>query len=354
MDMWKAFRKSTLKNALDALIVYDKFHVIGHLSKALDQVRREEHKRLSGKYRSYIKDQRYTLLPNTEELYLDGRKALKKLLAAENWLNTAYLLQEMFGQLWDYMTARGARAFFGRWKDSLKCKRQKPYAKFAAMVERHWDGMASYCHPDNKVSLGLVEGVNNKIRVIQRKSYGYLDEAYLKLNIIVSFEYRNTHRMAQSPWQLRQPRSQLFESGFDCLLNTESFRLWCVPFTNCIQGSRDYYVTMPSEVTIEALIPIVYRHHENAGYLYSPTSVERCDIKFYALDVPAAGLHVEPVVHDVTEAFMSTTLNCPVDIAFTKSPGEPFVLHGDAFFSVIVDHHDGIVPRLSSGSRRRT
>jgi len=93
----------------------------------------------------------------------------------------------MFGQLWDYKTARGARAFFDRWKDSLKWKRLTPYVKFAAMVERHWDGIASYCHPDNKVSLGLVEGVNNKIRVIQRKAYGYRDEEYLKLKIIASF-----------------------------------------------------------------------------------------------------------------------------------------------------------------------
>ena len=112
---------------------------------------------------------------------------MKKLLAANSRLHTAYLLKEMFGQLWEYKTARGARAFFERWKESLKWKRLMPYVKFVAMVERHWDGIASYCHPDNKVSLGLVEGVNNKIRVIQRKAYGYRDEEYLKLKIIASF-----------------------------------------------------------------------------------------------------------------------------------------------------------------------
>ena len=187
MDMWKAFRNSTVKNTPNALIIYDKFHIMRHLSKALDQVRREEYKRLSGKDRSYIKGQRYTLLSNKENLNLDGRRALKKLLAANRRLNTAYLLKESFGQLWDYKTERGARAFFERWKDALKWKRLKPYVKFAAMVERHWDGIASYCNPDNKVSLGLVEGVNNKIRVIQRKAYGYRDEEYLKLKIIASF-----------------------------------------------------------------------------------------------------------------------------------------------------------------------
>lgn len=187
MDMWKAFKNSTEKNAPDALIIYDKFHIMRHLSKALDQVRRDEYKRLSGTDRSYIKGQRYTLLSNKENLNLDGRRALKKLLEANHRLNTAYLLKESFGQLWEYKTERGARTFFERWKDSLRWKRLNPYQKFTALVEKHWDGIASYCHPDNKVSLGLVEGVNNKIRVIQRRAYGYRDEEYLKLKIIASF-----------------------------------------------------------------------------------------------------------------------------------------------------------------------
>ena len=57
--------------------------------------------------------------------------------------------------VWDYRSERGARAFFERWKDSLKWQRLEPYRKFAKLIESHWDGIASYCHPDNKVSLGL-------------------------------------------------------------------------------------------------------------------------------------------------------------------------------------------------------
>ena len=66
-------------------------------------------------------------------------------------------------------------------------QRLKPYEKFAAMIERHWDGIAAYCKPENKVSLGVVEGLNNKIRVLQRRAYGYRDEEYLKLKIISAF-----------------------------------------------------------------------------------------------------------------------------------------------------------------------
>lgn len=187
IDMWKPFRNSVTKNAPNARIVFDKFHIMRHLSSALDAVRRAEYKRLAGKDRAYIKGQRYTLLSRRENLSLDGRRALKKLLKANRRLNTAYLLKESFGQLWDYRTERGARAFFERWKQALKWQRLRPYQKFAQMIEKHWEGIASYCHPDNKVSLGLVEGLNNKIRVLQRRAYGYRDEEYLKLKIITAF-----------------------------------------------------------------------------------------------------------------------------------------------------------------------
>lgn len=74
-----------------------------------------------------------------------------KLLAANRRLNRAYLLKESFGQLWSWRTERGARAFFERWKQSLRWQRLEPYKKFVRMIERHWDGSAAYCPSDDKV-----------------------------------------------------------------------------------------------------------------------------------------------------------------------------------------------------------
>ena len=187
MDMWKAFRNSTARHAPQARVIFDKFHIIRHLADALDEVRRSEYRRLSGKDRTFIKGQRYTLLSNPENLTLDGRRSLKKLLKANKRLNTAYVLKESFGQLWDYRRESSARAYFERWRESLKWQRLKPYEKFAQLIDRHWDGIAAYCNPDNKVSLGLVEGLNNKIKVLQRRAYGYRDEDYLKLKIVAAF-----------------------------------------------------------------------------------------------------------------------------------------------------------------------
>ena len=184
MDMWKPFRNATQTHAPQAAILFDKFHVMRHLGKALDEVRKAEYARLSGKDRRFIKGQKYTLLSNRENLTLEGRKALKALLAVNKRLNIAYLLKESFGQLWSYQREGWARRFFDHWRAALKWQRLKPYEKFAHMIDRHWDGIAVYCQPENKVSLGFVEGLNNKIRVIQRRAYGLRDEEYLRLKIL--------------------------------------------------------------------------------------------------------------------------------------------------------------------------
>lgn len=184
MDMWKPFRNATLAHAPQAAILFDKFHIMAHLGKALDTVRKSEYARLSGDKRRFIKGQKYTLLSHRENLNMDGKRALKTLLAANKRLNTAYLLKESFGQLWDYEREGWARRFFENWCASLKWQRLKPYEKFAEMIDRHWDGIAAYCKPENKVSLGFVEGLNNKIRVIQRRAYGLRDEEYLRLKIL--------------------------------------------------------------------------------------------------------------------------------------------------------------------------
>jgi len=184
MDMWKPFENSALRNAPGAAILYDKFHVIRHLQDALDTVRKREYARVSGTDRSFIKGQKYTLLSRQENLTLDGRQSLKKLLGANRRLNTAYLLKESFVQLWDYNSEGWARRFFENWKASLKWQRLKPYEAFAKMVERHWDGIAAHCRPENKIALGFVEGLNNKIRVIQRRAYGLRDEGYLRLKVL--------------------------------------------------------------------------------------------------------------------------------------------------------------------------
>ena len=184
MDMWKAFANSTRRWAPQAAILYDKFHVMRHLGEALDKVRKSEYARLTGKDRRFIKGQKYTLLSKRENLTQSGRASLRLLLKANKRLNTAYLLKESFGQLWSYRSEGWARRFFDNWQEALKWQRLPSYRKFAQMIESHSNGIAAYFEPENKVALGFVEGLNNKIRVIQRRAYGLRDPDYLRLKIL--------------------------------------------------------------------------------------------------------------------------------------------------------------------------
>lgn len=187
MDMWEPFATVTREQAPQAGILYDKFHVLQHLGEAMDEVRRREYaKVVDDRKRRFIKGQRYNLLSHWTNLALKGRRALRLLFQVNRRLNTAYMLKESFEQLWNYRHEGWARVFLFNWRDALKWQRLKPFEEFARMIERHWDGIAAYCRLETKISLGFVEGLNNKIRVIQRRAYGLRDEDYLRLKILTS------------------------------------------------------------------------------------------------------------------------------------------------------------------------
>ena len=183
MDMSQAFQGSVGENAPNAVLLFDKFHVMQKLCDALDEVRKKEYQRLTGNARTFVKGQKYVLLSNRENLDHKGRKSLALLLKANKRLQTAYLLKESFDQFWTYRSPSWARKFFEHWKASLKWQRLKPLEEFAAMVDRHWDGIVAHLSIEG-IPLGFVEGLNNKIRVIQRRAYGLRDEAYLRLKVL--------------------------------------------------------------------------------------------------------------------------------------------------------------------------
>ena len=186
MDMWTAFRTSTLKpsHAPQAEIVYDKFHIMKHLGEAMDRVRKREYGRLVGVDRRDIKGKKFVLLSRWENLSREKRDSLDELFRVNQRLYRAYLLKESFGQLWRYRQPFAARRYFDQWRKSLRWQKLPSFETFAALIESHWDGIEAYCHRDNKVALGFVEGLNNRIGVLKRRAYGYRDEEYFRLKIL--------------------------------------------------------------------------------------------------------------------------------------------------------------------------
>jgi transposase len=182
MDMWKGFVKSFKSNCPNVQIIYDKFHVIRHLLTALNTVRKDELRKAAGRFRGLLPGKKFVLLSRYAHLTRKSREALYEILIYSPKLFKAYLLKETFGHLWDYSSKTWARKFFQSWVNDLKRTRLKPYKRFALMVEKHLDGILSYC--DKKVSLGYIEATNLKARNIIRRAYGFRDKQYMKLKII--------------------------------------------------------------------------------------------------------------------------------------------------------------------------
>ena len=185
--MWKPFRQSTQRNAPHAAILFDKFHILRHLGEALDKIRKAEYGRVTGPQRKFIKGQKYVLLSHKENLTNEGRKGLRPTegqQALEYGLYPSGVIRSAVGLA--QIGGLGIVASLKTGKHNCAGQCLKPYEKFAEMIERHWDGIAAYCRPENKIALGFVEGLNNKIRVLQRRAYGLRDEEYLKLKILTA------------------------------------------------------------------------------------------------------------------------------------------------------------------------
>lgn len=191
MDMWEPFRNSFLKHCPGINIIYDKFHVIQHLLKALNDVRKAELSKALGRFKDTLSGKKFVLLARRAHVRGKAREALNDILAASPKLLKAHLLKESFGHLWGYSYKGCALRFWAAWKAELKWSRLKPYHEFVGMVEDHLDGILAYC--DKKVSLGYVERTNLTAKNVVRRAYGYRDKDYMKLKII----------QACTPWMAR-------------------------------------------------------------------------------------------------------------------------------------------------------
>ena len=193
IDMWQAYRKSVKKWLPHAKIVFDKFHVMEHLSRALDEVRREEARRLEKDERTVLKHKRWVLLKGQENLSPKQQGTLKELLAENENPQKAYLLKEEFREFyrldfrWHWrrglfsMIAEKTKNYIRGWITRAKESALEPLKKFCRMVKRHEEGILMYFI--KRVTSGLSEGMNNKIKVVKRRAYGFRDPEYFVLKI---------------------------------------------------------------------------------------------------------------------------------------------------------------------------
>jgi len=171
MDMWPAYLRSVRQNAPRALILFDRFHLVRHLNLALDTVRRQEAARLSGEHRTAIKNTRFLLLKNPWNLKPEEKERLSNLVRWNLPVVRAWYLKESFQLFWEYKQPARAEEHLRRWMHSAMRSRLQPFKDFVRLLREHLDGVLAWTR--TRLSNGAVEGMNNKIKLVSHRSFGF-------------------------------------------------------------------------------------------------------------------------------------------------------------------------------------
>jgi transposase len=166
-DMSEAFLKGTLTYLPKAEITFDRYHVKSHLSKAVDEVRREESKH----HRELLANTRYMWLKRPANLTDRQRDLLDELLAQPLATVRAYTLSQQFDSFYELSDPDTAEEYLRRWIAEVDASDLEPLQKFARMLEDHWLGVIRWHH--SRVSNGLLEGLNSLIQAAKRRARGY-------------------------------------------------------------------------------------------------------------------------------------------------------------------------------------
>ncbi len=189
MDMNGAYEEEVRYQCPWAEIVYDLFHVVAKYGReVIDRVRVDQANRLreDKKARRVIKSSRWLLLRNKENIHRqEDRIRLRELLAANRKLMTVYVLKDDLKHLWDYRYPKAARRFWKQWYSRAMRSRIGPLKAFARKLKPYLEGIIAHCRWPLHTS--LLEGVNNKIKVIKRMAYGFRDDDYFFLKIRAAF-----------------------------------------------------------------------------------------------------------------------------------------------------------------------
>lgn len=187
IDMWDPFEKAIRKHLPRARVVYDLFHVVAaYHRQVLDEVRTSAYRKVSDpEERRFIKRSRFLLYSNTATLRPKQKPRLEELLRVNQEIATAYVLRDSLKEIWATRSPWQARAALRTWCRLATESRIPALVKFARMLRRRERGIVT--HAAYPIHTSRLEGVNNKIKVIKRRSYGFHDPEYFALKVKQAF-----------------------------------------------------------------------------------------------------------------------------------------------------------------------
>jgi transposase len=198
-DMWKPYLSVITEQLSEAVHVLDRFHVMQQFGRALDEVRAAEAKRLvNDGYEPVLKRSRWCFLKRPENLTDKQTVKLSEILRYNLRTVRAYLLREEFQRLWEYSSAWWACKFLDEWTGRVMRSRLEPMKKIARSIRNHRPLILNWFRARGQVSVGAVESLNNKVKLVTRKSYGFRTADVAKLALLHALgqlpEPERTHR----------------------------------------------------------------------------------------------------------------------------------------------------------------
>lgn len=173
-DMWKPYLRVIRERCSNALNILDRFHIVAKMNDALSDVRSAEARKLAADgYEPVLAKSRWCVLKRKENLTSKQRIRLRDILKYNLQTVRAYLLKEQFQQFWDYESPTWAGKFLDQWITLVMRSRIEPMKKVAKTLRSHRELILNYFRAKKQFSSGVVEGLNNKVKVTMRKSYGF-------------------------------------------------------------------------------------------------------------------------------------------------------------------------------------
>jgi len=198
-DMWRPYLKVIKDMLPNALNILDRFHVKKKLNDAVDDVRKAEVKQMKKDgFEPVLEKTKYCFLKNEENLTQKQKLKLDDVLRLDLKSVKAYLLKNSFEIFWRYNSPRWAKWYIRKWCERVNKSNLKPMKGFVKTLKRHEDLLMNWFRAEKKYSSGIVEGLNRRVNLVTRKSYGFKNYEILKLALFHTMghlpEPEQTHR----------------------------------------------------------------------------------------------------------------------------------------------------------------
>jgi transposase len=184
MDMWEPYVGSTMKHVPGAAdkIVFDRYHVMTHVNKAVNNVRKLEHRALRAVGDETLTGSKYLWLYGRENVPEKRQDEFAALKNADLKTGRAWAVKENLRDLWSYQRPSSAQQYWKRWYFWATHSRLAPVIEAAKTIKRHLHNVMTYF--THRITNAVSEGLNSKIQTIKKMAYGFRNREHFKRAIL--------------------------------------------------------------------------------------------------------------------------------------------------------------------------